>query len=118
MKLWQLILLGISIGCGLGLTNPDLDKYEVYAVDRVGELVRTECTRAAAGFGVAIEGTCRAAIDAYKPQLRPLLAATTTRQNWILFSIYRSDLSIPEVHFNARVESIGILNNFFTYKSP
>ncbi|WP_373542200.1 DUF4359 domain-containing protein [Chamaesiphon sp.] len=117
MKLWQLILLGI-LGCGLGLTNPGSAGYESYAVDRVGDLARSECSRAAAGVGIAIEGACQAAIATYTPQLRPLLAATTTRQNWILFSIYRSDISIPEVRFNARVESIGILNNFFTYKSP
>ena len=118
MKLWQLVLLGSLGVCGLGLTNPGSAGYEIYAANRVGDLAKDECNRAASGFGVAIEGTCRAAIDAYKPQLRSLLAATTTRQNWILFSIYRSNISIPEVRFNARVESIGILNNFFTYKSP
>jgi Domain of unknown function (DUF4359) len=119
MKQWQVILLGILALLGLAaLTNPDRAAYETYAVEQIGNLARDKCNQAPGGFGVVIEGPCRAAIDAYKPQLRPLLAATTTRQNWGLFSIYRSDISIPAVNFQARVESIGIFNNFLIYKFP
>jgi Domain of unknown function (DUF4359) len=119
MKLWQIVSIGILGVCGLGLlTNPDRDAYETYAVDRIGELAKDQCDRAPAGLGVLIEGPCRAAIAAYKPQIRPLLAATTSRQNWLILSIYRSDISVPAVNFNGRVESIGMFNNFFTYKAP
>jgi Domain of unknown function (DUF4359) len=122
MKGWQIVLLGIWAGCGLGglmaLTNPDRVAYENYAVERVGSLARDQCDRAPAGLGIVLQGPCRAAIDAFKPQIRPLLAASTTRQNFIFFSLYKSDISIPAVNFNARVESIGLFNNFFTYKTP
>jgi hypothetical protein len=118
MKWWQIVLLGAFGLCGLGAANPDRAAYEFYAVDRVGDIVSAQCDRAPDGLGILLQGPCRAAIDSYKPQIRPLLAATTTRQNWILFSIYRSDISIPSINFNAQVESIGILNHFFTYKTP
>jgi Domain of unknown function (DUF4359) len=122
MRQWQIVLLSILAGCGLGgmmaLSNPDRSDYENYAVEQIGNLAKDQCDRAPAGLGILLQGPCRAAIEAYKPQLRPLLAATTSRQNWIFFSIYRSDISIPIVNFNARVESIGIFNNFFTYKTP
>lgn len=122
MKGWQVLLLGIYVGCGLGglmaLTNPDRVAYEDYAVERISDLARDQCDRAPAGLGVILQGPCRAAIDSFKPKIRPLLAATTSRQNYIFFSIYKSDISIPAVNFNARVESIGIFNNFFTYKTP
>lgn len=122
MKGWQIVLLGIFAGCGIGglmaLTNPDRVAYENYAVDRVSSLARDQCDRAPAGFGVMLQGPCRAAVEAFKPQIRPLLAATTSRQNLIFFSLYKSDISIPAVNFNARVESIGIFNNFVTYKTP
>jgi len=118
MTRWQIFLLGILALSGLVATNPDRVAYEIYAVDRVGDLTRDECSRAPGGLGILIQEPCRAAIEAYKPQIRPLLAATTTRQNWLLFSIYRSDISIPVVNFKAQVESIGIVNNFFTYQVP
>jgi hypothetical protein len=122
MKQLQIILLSIVAGCGLGgvmaLTNPDRSAYENYAVDRIGDLAKDQCDRAPAGLGVLLQGPCRAAIEVYKPQIRPLLAATTTRQNLVVFSIYRSDISIPAANLNAQVESIGIFDRFFTYKTP
>ncbi len=122
MKQWQIVFLSIVVGSGLvgvmALTNPDRSAYENYAVDRISDLAKDQCDRAPAGLGILLQGPCRAAIEAYKPQLRPLLSATTSRQNWVLLSIYRSDISIPAVNLNARVESIGIFDRFFTYKTP
>jgi Domain of unknown function (DUF4359) len=122
MAQWQVVPIGALTICGLGgmmmLTNPDLPTYEAYAVERVGDLARDQCDRAPAGLGIVLQGPCRAAIESFKPQLKPLLAASTSRQNFILFSIYKSDISIPAVNLNAKVESIGVLNNFFTYKAP
>jgi Domain of unknown function (DUF4359) len=121
MRQWQIVLLSILAGCGLGcimaLSNPDRSAYETYAIEQIGNLARDQCDRLPGGLGILIQGPCRGVIEAYKPQLRPILAATTTRQNWILFSIYRSDISIPAVNFNGQFESIGIFNNFFIYKS-
>jgi Domain of unknown function (DUF4359) len=118
MKWWQIVLLGVFGLCGLGLTNPDRAAYETYAVEQLGNLAKDQCNQAPGEFGRVLQEPCRAAIEAYKPQLRPMLAATTTRQNWIFFSIYRSDISIPAASFNAKVESIGIFNNFLIYKVP
>ena len=118
MKVWQLLAIGLGVG-GLGLlTNPDRDAYETYAVNRVGSLAKDQCDRATAGLGTMLQGPCRAAIETYKPQIRPLLSASTSRQNLLVFSIYRSDISVPAINFDGRVESIGIFNNFFTYKTP
>jgi hypothetical protein len=118
MTRWQIVLLGILGLCGLGLTNPDRAAYETYAFEQIGNLARDQCDRAPAELGIMVQGPCRAAVSAYLPQLRPLLSATTNRQNLLLFSIYRSDISVPAANFNARIESIGILNRFFTYKAP
>jgi hypothetical protein len=117
MTRWQIGLLSIFILCGLALNNPDRVAYEIYAVEQIGNLARDQCHQAPGEFSAILQGPCRAAIEAFKPQIRPLLAAKTTRQNWILFSIYRSQISIPAVHFSGQVESIGIFNNFFIYKT-
>jgi hypothetical protein len=118
MNRWQLALLAIFGLCGLVLSNPGQAAYENYALDRIGELGREQCDRAPADFGVVLAAPCRAAIEAFKPQIKPLLAATSKRENFYLFSLYRSDISIPAVKFQGRIESIGIANNFFTYKTP
>ncbi len=117
MTRWQIALLGIFTLCGLALTNPDRSAYENYAVDLVAQLGKEECNRAPGGFGAVLQGPCRAAIESFKPKLRPLLAATSRRQNFLFFSLYKSELSIPGVNLNLSVESIGICNNFFTYKA-
>jgi Domain of unknown function (DUF4359) len=119
MKGWQIVLLGLVGLCGLGfLTNPDRAAYENYAVEQAGHLGKEQCERASGGLGVLVKEPCQAAIEAYKPQIKPLIATTTSRQNWGLFSIYRSDISIPAVNFNGRVESIGLFDRFYTYKTP
>jgi Domain of unknown function (DUF4359) len=122
MARWQMVLLGsLGLCAAIGvaaLTNPDRSDYEVYAVEQVGNLAAIQCNRAPDGFKIILQEPCRAAISALKPQIRPILAANTTRQNYILFSIYRSKLSIPSVKLNTQVESIGIFKNFYTYKTP
>jgi Domain of unknown function (DUF4359) len=117
MTRWQIALLGIFTLCGLAATNPSRAAYENYAIDLVGELGREQCDRAPGGLGVVLQAPCRAAIESFKPKLRPLLAATSRRQNFFLFSLYKSELAIPGVNFNLNMESIGICNNFFTYKA-
>jgi hypothetical protein len=119
---WQMGLLVVVAGCGLGgvmaVTNPSRSAYESFAVDRIGDLAKDKCARASDGLGVFIQGPCRGLIEAYKPQLRPILAAATSRQNWVLFSIYRSNIMVPIVNLQVRVESIGIFDRFFVYKTP
>jgi hypothetical protein len=119
---WQMGLLAIVAGSGLGglmaLTNPSRAAYESFAVDRIGDLAKDKCDSAPDGLGVFIQGPCRAAIEAYKPELRPILAAATSRQNWVLFSIYRSNIMVPIVNLQVRVESVGIFDRFFVYKTP
>lgn len=115
IKRWQLALI-VTLGA-LTLTNPDRNAYENYAVDRVSSLAKERCQQAPANLGAVVQLPCIAAVEAFKPNIRPLLAATTTRQNLFLVSIYRSNVSIPAINFNAEVESIGLSNSFFSYKT-
>jgi hypothetical protein len=101
----------------LVLTNPSRSTYEDYAIKQIEDQARSQCDRAPAGFGIMLQGPCRAAISAIKPQLRPLIAASSTCENLILVSICRSNISIPAINFQAQVESLGILDRFYTYKT-
>jgi Domain of unknown function (DUF4359) len=109
-----LFLLGIAIG--LTLTNPNRAAYETYATEQITELAKEQCNRVPSEYGGFLQSPCRMAIEVFKPELRPLVAAHTQRQNWYLVSIYRSEIVIPGVKSNVVMESIGVLNNFYTYK--
>jgi hypothetical protein len=112
------ILFLLGIGIGLILTNPNRAAYETYAVEQITDLAKEQCNQAHSQYGIILQGPCRTAIEVFKPQIRPLISANTQRHNWILVSIYRSDVSIPAANFSGQVETIGILNNFYTYKAP
>jgi hypothetical protein len=101
------------------LTNPASEAYEQYAVAQVVDRLAHECQQLPlGGFETVIEAPCRGTLDAAKPSIKEVVTKSTTRQNLGLFSIYRSDISVPELNFNARVESIGAFDRFFTYKAP
>lgn len=121
MTRWKIVLLSIFAVCGLlgiaVLSNPDRSDYEVYAVEKLADLARNQCDLAPGGFGTILKEPCRAAISAIKPELRPIVAQATTRQNLIIFSIYRSNISIPAANLHTQVESIGIFNRFYTYRT-
>lgn len=122
MLRWQVSVIGILTLLGVGgvmaLTNPQQDAYEAYAIEQIANRAKDECNKAPAGFRGVLQEPCRAAIAAAKPQIRLLLRTATTRQNFVLFSIYKSDLSEPALNFQAQVETIGIFNHFYTYKLP
>ncbi len=120
MKDWQIVLLSALAVAGLGgvmvLTNPERSAYEEYAVEQLGNQARAKCDLAPAGLGIFLQQPCRAAIESAKPQIRVLVKASSNRQNLGLFSIYRSDLSIPVLNLGVKVESVGIFGRFFTYR--
>jgi hypothetical protein len=50
--------------------------------------------------------------------LKPTIAKNTARYDYGVVSIYTTDLSIPQLNFTGRIETIGILDRFFTYRMP
>jgi Domain of unknown function (DUF4359) len=110
------LLLGVAIG--LVVTNPTHAAYETYAVEQITNLAKEQCNRAPSKYGILLQEPCRTAIEVFKPHLGLLVLANTQRHNWYFVSFYRSDISIPAANFNGQLETIGILNNFYTYKTP
>jgi hypothetical protein len=111
MKHWKLGLFGLFALAGLGgvmaLTNPETTAYEEYAVKQLEAKAMEQCEMSAIGLSSILQGPCRAAIETVKPQLSPLVSASTNRQNLI---------SVPYVKLTLKVESIGMFNSFYTYK--
>jgi hypothetical protein len=107
-----------GLGVATAVTNPSPPNYEAYAVQRLTEYIKSEvCTKAPKAFGDFLRSNCTSLVDSTQPGIGRIITANTRRQNYIFFSIYTTDLSvssmIPSYHF----ETVGALQNFYTYKA-
>lgn len=105
-----------GLGMAMAVTNPSQAAYEEYAVQRLTEYLKKDvCTKVPKVFENFLQRNCTVLVDSSRPQIRQIIAQSTQRQNFIFFSIYRTDLSvnqfIPSYHF----ETVGGFQDFYTY---
>lgn len=125
MKLQGLAyILGASllgIGVATAVTNPSPERYEIFAAQTLSAyLQKNVCSKA----GV-LENTCESAIQDNQPQLKKFIADNTQRQNFLFWSIYKTDLApgellppvvgglLPAYHF----ETVGVFSGFHIYQA-
>ena len=118
--------LSLSIGsialAGLGillvLTNPKQKAYEKYASQTLNVYLKENvCTKLPPEISTFLQSHCHSLVDTIRPQLSQIIARQTTRQNFVLFSIYQTDLSIPSALPDYQVKTIGVLQQFYIYES-
>jgi Domain of unknown function (DUF4359) len=118
-SLLGLIVLGL--GAATAITNPDQSTYNEFATQKLSEYLQEDtCAKA----GIALQAPCSSLVNDNQSQIQKLVAANTQRQNFIFFSIYKTDITpgnllpdflsnaLPSYHF----ETAGILNSFHVYK--
>ena len=115
-----IIYIGAAALAGLGVVmaagNPSQSIYEGYAVQRLTEYLKNDvCTKAPKIFESLLQRNCTALIDSSRPQMRQIVSESTQRQNFIFFSIYRTNLSINPVIPSYHFETVGAFQNFYTY---
>lgn len=127
LKKWQII--GASAGAtvvGMGVamlvTNPGRQAYEDYAARRLETYLKENvCTQLPEDLSDFLRGQgermCNSLVDVSNPQFRQLVARTTERQNYGLFSIYRTRLSIGPLFPSYEFETVGAFQTFVTYRS-
>lgn len=93
----------------LFLTNPNSTKYEQFATEALIRYTKENiCPAKSANLEEAIKSQlCNLMVDTGKGQIPKLIASNTQRGNYLLFSIYRTNLYIYQF------ETIGIFNNFY-----
>ncbi|KKI98425.1 DUF4359 domain-containing protein [Prochlorothrix hollandica] len=129
---WQSLLYGVGgtivgLGVALGLTNPKPEAYIDFAMVQGNEYLKTEaCTAKLPLIGDSLKDECIQAVDteAAQTRIRQALIDNTQRQNYILFSLYKSELSVEDllpipssmvpVYY---VESVGALTLFKVYNA-
>ena len=111
---------GIALA-GLGglmiLTNPEQTAYEEYASDRLEYYLKENaCEEVEKGLGNLFPGGCNSLVNRLSPQLQQFIAQKTERHNFLFFSIYTTDLSVHSLLPGYHFETVGVLQNFYTYK--
>lgn len=119
------LLSGLVLAGGvaaLAITNPTPEEYGAYAGDQLAAYATREyCAQIPAFLPTLIEES-HALVQQLQPELVELFLRQTRRQNFILFSLYSTDLSLlnfgplgislPTYHF----ETLAVAGQFYTYE--
>jgi len=119
------LLAGLVLAGGaaaLALTNPTLEEYGAYAGDQLAAYATREYCAQIPAFLPTLVEECHALVKELQPELVDLFLRQTRRQNFILFSLYTTDLSLlnfgplgislPTYHF----QTLAVAGQFYTYE--
>ena len=108
----------VSTGTCLMMTNPGQHDYESYATDALTVYLKQEvCSQAPGEFGGFLRSHCKTLVDTGKPHIQKVIANQTIRQNYLLFSIYETELFLPSPVPSYQFETIGVFRHFYTYQA-
>jgi Domain of unknown function (DUF4359) len=124
-----LYLIGAAIA-GIGgtmvITNPGRASYDEYATQQLTDYLETNvCTKAPRVLGNVLQDQCVSILQDNQTEIRQIVSNNTERQNFVVLSIYKTDLSaeqfippvisasVPSYHF----ETVGVFNRFITYQA-
>lgn len=85
----------LAAGIGLAATNPSPERYAEAAAEHMSqELQSAACKDLSPSF---LQTACQTAIGQAQPALKQLVLRNTQRQNFGLFSLYHTKLSLSEL---------------------
>jgi hypothetical protein len=108
----------VALGTIMVKTNPNQPEYEQYAVHRLTTYLKVDlCKKTPSFLENLAHFNCDGLVDSANPQIRDIIAATTKRQDYTIFSVYQTDLRVSSLLPAYRFETVGAFNQFYTYKS-
>ncbi|WP_017304853.1 DUF4359 domain-containing protein [Spirulina subsalsa] len=126
MKIWQQVVGGSAIaasllGGAMLVTNPSPIDYERYATLRLSEYLKENmCNQLPAQFQ-QFASQCQflggVLVDIGRPQLQELIGEQTERENYLFFSVYRTNLAIHSDLPTYEFATIGVLQYFILYSA-
>jgi len=125
MKLARLggMVLGVVFGGIAGIlltTNPNRQDYEQYASQRLTSYLKDNvCARAQASIEVQalLRGYCKMLVDTGHPFLQEAITTNTSRKNFLIFSVYQTELSFPPPLPSYQFSTVGFLNKLYIYEA-
>ncbi len=105
----------VGAGVAMAATNPNDEAYQAYATEQLTvRLQETVCQDLGVEF---LQQQCNNALKSGQEKLKATIAQGTQRQNFVLFSIYKTDLTLPiPLVPKFQVETVGAMNSFHIYK--
>ena len=106
----------LGVGSAMAMTNPPRQEYQTYAAKRMGGYLKEEvCTDAPDALGGFLQKQCNNIVERGQKPMADWVDRSTERQNYVLFSIYETELSIMAGLPSYEFKTIGIFQNFWIY---
>jgi hypothetical protein len=102
-------IIFLALGTVLTLTNPGPKQYENFATEQLILYIKENiCNPKSANLTETLKSQmCNLMVDTGQKQIPTLIAQTTERHNYLLLSVYETQLYIY------KFETIGIFNDFY-----
>ncbi|HEY9705793.1 MAG TPA: DUF4359 domain-containing protein [Allocoleopsis sp.] len=112
------VCLGV-IGIGLAITNPSKNDYENYATEKITVYLKDKGCGQLTPQLKFLASSCHNLIENAKPRIKDIIAQNTQQQNYLFFSIYKTNFSFPDISSlpSYNFETLGIVQNFYLYQS-
>lgn len=124
---------GMVSGLGVGflgaiayLTNPPLSQYQAYAGQQIATYLKGNVCENSGDelpFGLGnvqediLQNYCNTFVDVSQAQLGEIVGQQTNVNNYLFFSIYYTDIALPAPLPRYSFETIGIFQQFYTYRA-
>ncbi|NJK28244.1 MAG: DUF4359 domain-containing protein [Coleofasciculaceae cyanobacterium SM2_3_26] len=103
----------VGLGAAMAVTNPEQEAYETYAAEKLSEYVKDNVCEKAPVF----QEQCKSQVDNQQSEFRRIVAESTERQNFLLFSIYKTNFSLPAPLPSYEFETVGVFQSFYSYQA-
>ncbi len=99
-------------------SNPSEASYQQYAVTELSSYLKSNvCKKSLGILDKLINNQCGKFVDTASPQIRDLIAASTERHDFMIFSVYRTELKVSDWLPSYKFETIGAFDKFYTYSA-
>lgn len=99
-------------------SNPSEASYQQYAVTELSSYLKSNvCKKSLGILDKLINNQCGKFVDTASPQIRDLIAASTERDDFMIFSVYRTELKVSDWLPSYKFETIGAFDKFYTYSA-
>ena len=103
-----------GVGAIMAATNPQPDAYEAFATEALVDYGGKKLCPRVPFLG---QTQCQSLLKSNQSEIRRFVSQGTQRQDFVLFSIYKTDLSIHPMLPSYEFATIGAFQKFYVYKA-